>query len=103
MAFLIIAIALQNIGLGFNVAWYLGYGPPGLAAAWEALAASPADFGVPANPPADPQPRLGVGCDGAEVSETSTSSAEAQPQSGEAEVSETPCCSTQIGMASAVP
>jgi hypothetical protein len=38
---LIIAVGLLNVCLGFAVAFYLGYGPPGLREAWDALAAGP--------------------------------------------------------------
>jgi hypothetical protein len=39
MLLLTLTIGLLNLGLGFAAAVYLGYGPPGLAAAWQALGA----------------------------------------------------------------
>jgi hypothetical protein len=38
---IIVAAGALNVCLGFAVAWYLGYGPPGLREAWEALAPIP--------------------------------------------------------------
>jgi hypothetical protein len=40
---LIIAVGLLNIGLGCATAFYLGYGPPGLREAWEALGPDPGE------------------------------------------------------------
>ena len=39
MILTILAIGLLNVGVGFGLAIYLGYGPPGLMEAWEALCA----------------------------------------------------------------
>jgi hypothetical protein len=48
---LIVAVGLLNMGLGFGVACYCGWGPPGLHEAWEALAPIPRVQEM--NPPAD--------------------------------------------------
>ena len=49
LIFLIITIGLLNICLGFGLAMYYGFGPPGLDGICEALAPMP-----PAAPPAQP-------------------------------------------------
>ena len=59
MIFVVLNIALVNLGIGFALALYLGYGPPGIKEAWDAIsfrmpkrAAPPA----PAAPPPAPPP-----------------------------------------------
>ena len=37
MIFVIFGISLLNVSIGFGLAIYLGYGPPGLMEAWEAM------------------------------------------------------------------
>jgi hypothetical protein len=39
-------IAVANIGLGYALATYLGYGPPSLSAAWDAWLFDPAAIGA---------------------------------------------------------
>jgi hypothetical protein len=50
---IIVAVGVLNVCLGFAVAWYLGYGPPGLREAWEALAPIPRKLETP-SPAASP-------------------------------------------------
>jgi len=60
LVLLIVAVGLLNMGLGFGVACYWGWGPPGLHEAWETLAPIPRMPEM--NPPAggaDPQPATG--------------------------------------------
>lgn len=47
MILLLVTIGLLNIGLGFGLAMYYGYGPPGLDGIFEALGPMP-----PSSPPA---------------------------------------------------
>ena len=41
MIFLIVTLGLLNIGLGFGLAMYYGFGPPGLDGLFEALGPMP--------------------------------------------------------------
>ncbi len=53
MILLIFAICVLNVLIGYAAAVYLGYGPPGVLEAWEALVADPP---AGANPPGDATP-----------------------------------------------
>ena len=48
MLLIILAVGVLNVCFGFAVAWYLGYGPPGLREAWQALSPIPQKLETPA-------------------------------------------------------
>lgn len=58
MVFLTLVIGLLNVCLGYALAVYLGYGPPGLPESWEALKVK-SPLGEPAETTGEPAQGLG--------------------------------------------
>lgn len=60
MVFLTLVIGVSNVCLGYALAVYLGYGPPGLPETWEALTMEPSVGRLPKDHGPIEQPDLGT-------------------------------------------